>query len=202
MGEDKDLLQVLRMSKSRLQAKWRNFFRMLDEDGDGQITVEDFGLKAQRIIDSYGLEDLLRVRCSQILLRWWHICQDLLGEPKPRKVSQPRFVEILSQLYCTDKGKLEQTMRELSIYLFQLMDADGDGSITSDELDKMNKCLGMKNSSLNAAIFDAWDDDENGEISQEEYSTGMIAYLTSSDPQNDYGFVFQYDKNMIPNKRR
>ncbi|XP_064599569.1 calmodulin-like [Liolophura sinensis] len=190
------------MSKSRLQAKWRNFFCMLDEDGDEQITVEDFGLKAQRIIDSYGLEELLRVRCTQILLRWWHICQDLLGDPKPKKVSKQQFVEILSKLYCTDKDKLEQTMRELSMYLFDLMDADGDGSITSDELDKMNKCLGMKNSSLNAAIFDAWDEDQDGEISRQEYSTGMIAYLTSNDPQNDYGFVFQYEQNVIHNKRR
>src|SRR6218665_130963 len=77
--------------------------------------------------------------------------------------------------------EFKDTFAKLCHDFFGVLDVDGDGYLTEDEFSRAFVGILIKDVSFVRTAFESLDVNKDGKLSIEEYTTGLLAYLTTED---------------------
>ncbi|MFF1555908.1 EF-hand domain-containing protein [Streptomyces sp. NPDC058279] len=144
-------------------------FRMLDVDGDGVISRQEYLARPRRAAKQLG-----RDAGDPLVSKALSLHERVFASMDANGDGMVTFEE-----YAAWAGAeaFEDVCREALGSLFDLADTDGDGTLDRTEFARLREVLG--NSADNAAeAFDALDSDGDGRIDRDEYLTAIRAFVT------------------------
>ncbi|MCZ2523482.1 EF-hand domain-containing protein [Streptomyces sp. HB2AG] len=177
------------MAAGILQTKSRKVFDLLDEDGDGVVTHEDFRNSAGRLLQAFGRQpgsDSART----VQDRYEHVWQQLAAAADrdgDGRVTGEEFAAVFADM-SGDTAAFDRMIMPALQAEFELVDTDGDGTVTRDELGRMLEALGVPPTELDSAM-DSLDQDRDGRVSLHEYCDVWRDYYTSSTPSPAAGLL-------------
>ncbi len=152
-----------------VMAARQDVFRMLDVDGDGVISREEYLARPDRAAVKLGREvsDPL-VAAARSLHARVYSAMDADGDGK-----------VTFDEYAAWAGAetFDDVCREALGSLFDLADTDGDGMLTRTEFARLREVLGNKADNA-AQAFDALDTDGDGRVSRDEYLSAIRAWVS------------------------
>ncbi|MFJ4776616.1 EF-hand domain-containing protein [Streptomyces sp. NPDC088762] len=144
-------------------------FRMLDVDGDGVISRQEYLARPGRAARELGRDagDPL-VATARTLHERVFSAMDANGDG---------HVTLDEYAAWAGAHTFDDVCRDALGSLFDLADIDGDGTLDRAEFSRLRAVLG--NSADNAAMaFDALDTDGDGRVDRDEYLTAIRAYVS------------------------
>ncbi|KNC54951.1 uncharacterized protein AMSG_12329 [Thecamonas trahens ATCC 50062] len=171
------------LSKEK-RARFREAFARMDHDGSGQLNANDIS----ELLSRLGYE----VTREEVLGYIGEVDEDGDGE-----ISFPEFVDMLTLHknavlagVVDDLILSDEQIRELED-VFNLFDADRDGTISASELEKVLRDLGQEvdHDELVEMIAEV-DEDGNGVIDFDEFCLMMSRRMKDSDLQSNIASVF------------
>lgn len=126
-----------------LQEKWRVWFKMLDVNHDGSLTLEDWTQGAETLIREHNLNE----KHAEVAMASYHrLGALLLGESMKDKkaVTVDQFVDNLTSFYKEDSQKAEKYIFSVIRQLFLVTDVNRDALISQEEFSIMMKSFGIK----------------------------------------------------------
>ncbi|MEU4799271.1 EF-hand domain-containing protein [Streptomyces sp. NPDC023327] len=144
-------------------------FRMLDVDGDGVISREEYLARPERAALSLGrdLNDPL-VAVARSTHERVYSAMDADGDGR-----------VTFEEYATWAGAetFDEVCREALGSLFDLADTDADGRLSRAEFARLREVLGNRADNAGEA-FDALDTDGDGRIDRDEYLGAIRAFVS------------------------
>lgn len=161
--------------------KMKTYFKRIDQDGDGNITRNDFEKMADRFSEktTKGV-DVLRKRITSIYDCYLGVVTG--GKP----VNQDEFVEVMKKNIGCDEMK-EKFRGPLPLF-FQAVDTDQDGQISSPEFEHFYDiiCVDKKYA---AEAFKAIDANNDGQLSKEEFVTAGVDFFENQEDSINKNFL-------------
>lgn len=176
-----------------LEKKWRNVFRFRDTTGDGSLSREDFELVSSRLIEKNGLTGEKAGQIKERLDAGWKDYYDFFGGSKA-ELSEADFLKASREMYSKRGDAWRQAINIYAAGCFDVIDADGDGVMTVDELDAYYQAYQVNNRKFVEEVFRQIDLDGNGTISKEEFVAAHVNYFFDSTPGRDIPVLFDVDK--------
>lgn len=165
-----------------LTAKMIAEFQTLDHDGKGYLTGADYRMRAQRIIDYFGVD----ANCPQAsrltheYQRLWTSLHAGADSNHDDHVDQDEFVTTVVDVMVRP-GIFEMSMSGVIEAIFDVCDMDGDGHILITDvvsfLSAINVCT--RNA---VTTFRLMDRDANGYVDKAEFRTIIKELYCSTDP--------------------
>lgn len=153
--------------------KMRTYFKRVDFDGDGVITVKDFEGMAQRFIDEGKLKDPEASELKAKVVGLWETYKSQADNVDA--ISQEAFIKAMAKIAHDDiKSSIEAPFTKF----FEIVDANKDGNIQGNEFEDFFRILGM-DPKLAEASFKAIDTNNDGLLSLEEFTTAGKEFFTS-----------------------
>ncbi|MFI1968887.1 EF-hand domain-containing protein [Streptomyces cinnamoneus] len=147
----------------------RLVFAMLDADGDGVISREEYAARAERVALAAGRaeDDPLVVTARTAGRRAWEL-MDANGD------GGVTFDE-----YAAWAGAeaFDTVCEPVLGALFDVIDTDGDGTLDLPEFTKLRAALGNPVGNIETA-FDALDSDGDGRVRRADYIASIRAHIT------------------------
>jgi len=150
------------------ERKMRTRFNVLDADGDGVITSNDFKIVARRWAEVANLNETeaneLREKLEQ------HFMKHYNSDGKPIS-----FADHLERMKKEGKEKLITMVTNFSPRFFPVIDTDKDGFVDAKEFEDYFRIFGL---SAEAAreTFRHLDLNHDGKITEEEHETALINF--------------------------
>ena len=168
--------------------KMSRLFKVYDADGNGFIEESDLLRIAHNFAEQRGLapgsEGYNQLRAKFLFV--WEYLQKFGDPNRDYAVSLSEFLsyaqEVLEENYASIIGSTGS-------FLFELIDADGDGSITQDEFRLFFRAYGIEEG-LVKDIFEKLDLNADSTISAEEFAKLGYDFHYSDDPLNPANWFF------------
>jgi len=166
------------MTASLQVRKREKIFSKLDADGDGVIDKTDVQHHIGGFLAKFGVPP------SSPKAHELHESGDQLWQALSRLDGDGNQV-ITREEYVTaiDDGMVEQTYIAMNGIFFKVVDANGDGLITEEELVKATSKAGLSAKDVHAA-FREIDADGDGSITRAEWDQATRDLLLSGDPKS------------------
>ncbi|KQV04744.1 MULTISPECIES: EF-hand domain-containing protein [unclassified Kitasatospora] len=150
----------------------RLIFAMLDADGDGVISAEEYFARAERVAAATGRtkDDPLVIAARTAGQRAW-TAMDANGD------GGMTFDEY--EVWAGARA-FDAVCEPVLGGLFDLADTDGDGALSLAEFTTLRTALGNPVSNIRAA-FSVLDVNGDGQISREEYLASVRAHVSGED---------------------
>ncbi|MET8541866.1 EF-hand domain-containing protein [Kitasatospora sp. NPDC004799] len=147
-------------------------YAMLDTDGDGIASRHDYFVRIDRAQRATGRgdDDPLVVAARAMGERAW-AAMDADGDGVMTYQEYAAWV---------DAEKFDTVCQYALGALFDLADADRDGSLDRAQFTTLRRALGNRADNADAA-FDALDRDGDGRVGRQEYLASIRAYVTGED---------------------
>jgi len=138
------------MANEFLVAKWKIWYKSLDVNHDGKISIEDVEESRKKFTELSGLQGDQAKSVNVDMEGWWnqYIFRGQVGE-----ISETQFVDALNKDYTSDKSKFCDTMNKCFNTLFDVIDTNKDRSISEDEFLIAFKAYGHENVALDTSFF-------------------------------------------------
>ncbi|MGW8767552.1 EF-hand domain-containing protein [Streptomyces sp. NPDC055815] len=146
-----------------------HIFAMLDADGDGVISRQEYLARPERAAQALGRSgDDPLVRTALVAHEQVYASMDADGDGKVT------FAE-----YVTWAGgaSFDAVCRQALGSLFDLADTEADGALNRAQFTRLRTALGSTAGNAEAA-FEALDTDGDGRIDRDEYLSSIRAYVT------------------------
>ncbi|HET9985186.1 MAG TPA: EF-hand domain-containing protein [Longimicrobiales bacterium] len=170
------------------QRKIERMFEILDTDANGYIEPSDLVRLAGAVATAVGL----RPTSPEFeAIRWRYLASWDEARPffdRRGRVGREDYLRYHEQLVSMPAA-FESRMRSLADFVFSLLDADGDGRITQDELSRFQQAHGVPES-LSRMIFPLLDLDGDGHVSAAEMREMLPQYFLSADPAEPGNWLF------------
>ncbi|WP_017596663.1 EF-hand domain-containing protein [Nocardiopsis potens] len=177
------------VSAAAITERFGRLFDTLDSDGDGAIDWGDYQRLVDRCAQGYSLEAEDRtaqaLRASYQML-WVELLRHS-GLSGSRLPDREAFVRAMRAV--AEDGSRFNATEGLADAVFDLLDEDGDGSISEAEYLRYAEVLGAAADTAQAR-FKALDTDGDGSIGREEFIQSAREFLFGDDTESAGGFVF------------
>lgn len=165
---------------SFIERKLKTYFKRIDFDKDGAITVHDFESMADRFVESEKLDAARGADLKKKLVQVWdNYLKGVVSDGT--KLTEPVFVDTVKKQLHSQKLK-EALAGPLPIF-FSAVDANADGLIQADEFALFFQILGI-DPKLATASFHAIDTNHDGNISLDEFVTAGTDFFISEDEKS------------------
>ncbi|MEV5507386.1 EF-hand domain-containing protein [Streptomyces orinoci] len=146
----------------------RRVFAMMDLDGDGVISAQDYLSRIDRVVGATGRteDDALVITARAEGAKAWR-AMDANADGRLTFEEYDAWV---------DGEKFDNICRFALGSLFDLVDADGDGALNRDEFTTLRTALNNPPGNAKAA-FDALDADGDGLVARGAYLAAIRAYV-------------------------
>lgn len=172
-----------------LERKLAKRFQLLDIDGDGYITRDDYEQLTQRLLDAYPeradgpIADRLR---SGYLELWQQLARtaDADGDGRVSPAEYRKAVASAGQ-----GSGFERVTRPVAQSVLELADTDGDGTMSLTECARLLGAFGVAEEEAEQ-FFRRADTDGDGELTVEELLAAEREFLVTDDPDAPGNLLF------------
>ena len=170
-------------------AKAKTLFSVYDYDDNGFIEKADFEAVAENFAKARELptESEARQKIKELYLGIWAELENVADEDRDGRVSFSELLAYLDKL-THDPALFHQQVMVLSELLFELLDSDGDGSITFQEYSEFACCLRFETSLENFSQLSQ----KNESMTRVDFLRRLQEFYYSEDPDAQ-GNVFYGD---------
>ncbi len=169
-----------------LARKHAHFFNMLDKNQDQVLERADFVkfLDSLTSIRRWSPESPEYQRSREIVMSWWNAFKQAADTDDNGRVSCDEFTSVLAQADV-------QAFAEVANWLFDILDADGAGTISAEEYRQLEAAV-MADDSGARDTFAKIDQDGDGRLSREEFIAVLVEYQTSKDEHAPGNALFSF----------
>ncbi|WP_026212542.1 EF-hand domain-containing protein [Longispora albida] len=171
--------------------KYGQWFRGADVDGDGFITQDDVRMMSERYIAARGTapgSSTARQLTDGMDGFWANVIapmdQDGDGKVDVREMTEG-FRRVL-----TDRAMYPEQIAPVTNCFFDLVDLNGDGTISMAEFQQMFDSVAGVSSEDCAAVFTALDHDGSGALSRAEFHQAVTEFFYGNDPDAPANHLF------------
>lgn len=183
-----------------LEGKWRNFFRFLDVDRDGVVSFRDYEILAKRFAELAGMPDLDAEEVRKSCLRWWWVMEKTIGK-KTENMTENSFVESITTMMTSPHVNARFSMASTWGAMFDVLDSDRDGQVTSEQLQLFYRCHGITDEFYVESVFRNLDTNRDGLVSRQEFIQALQEFWFGGNPNEDFSFMFSRKTLYPPSKR-
>jgi len=158
------------------EKKMITYFNRIDLNRDGKISKEDFEDMAAKFIDAGFVSAANKATFTSNICGIWDSYLSKLG--KDGGITSADFTAQAKELVKTDAGK--NTLGGALDNFFKAVDTDGDEQISATEFELFYKIIGLDTSSAGSS-FAAIDENNDGQLSLDEFKTAGIQFFTLED---------------------
>jgi len=167
-----------------LTAKLKKFFQVMDINGDGVVTKEDFVEMGKRFAAASSVDEKKKEEIRHHFLQIW---EDVFQkDSKVVEVGKPAFIDLLIRHGTDGRRKNSETVAPV---MFHAIDADGDGLIQSAEFRNFF-ALFKSNDSDSDATFKIIDTNSDGVLSKDEFCGAFTEFLSGEDETSPFRLFF------------
>lgn len=141
------------MANDYLVAKWKIWYKSLDVNHDGKISIEDCVESRDKFSDLHHLDPEKGKMVRENFEQWWNT---FIFRGKTGEISESEFVAALSNDYVKDKAAFRKQMDKCFDSLFDVIDTNKDRSISEEEFLIAFKAYGHENVALDTKFFKAY----------------------------------------------
>lgn len=173
-----------------LTRKIGRHFDLIDTNGDGSITQEDFDLIVHRMGQEFAQtpDSPEQRELSEAYRALWEGMRQNMDSDGDGAISREEYVAALQSDASTGEG-YRQLIQPVAKAIIRLCDANGDGRLDSAELAKAHTGLGMTYEDHEAAMARI-DRDGDGYISEAELSAAIEEFFLSDDEAAGGNWLF------------
>ena len=156
------IMQYTNVEKEHVEAKYRQF---LTKHPKGRISRRSFQTMLSDCFPGFS-----SVKIGQLASHIWRIYD--INED-----GHIDFYEFMTVLHVMSRGSLEDNLRQI----FRVFDINRDGKISKEELERIVKDFqlgNMEEGSLVNSVFNEMDENEDGEITPEEFIEVEVCPVT------------------------
>ena len=164
--------------------KIARFFHIYDVDGSGVITQDE----PERVLRTLAYMRKLDEGSAKFdafregFLVYWHDLAADIDVDKDGEITLSEWLNYHDRLLQDDE-KFKRTVLVSGKFMFELMDANGDGEISLDEYRLWMHGLGLRDELIVKQVFEKIDLNGNGVISMMEMFELITEYYYSDDPE-------------------
>ncbi|KAL3832320.1 hypothetical protein ACJMK2_023973 [Sinanodonta woodiana] len=166
------------MGLDYLAQKWMIWYKSLDVNHDGTISIEDVEESRRKFTDLHHLAADQGKQVEQNFEAWWN---KYIFRGQTGNISQDEFVNTLKNEYQTNKAKFVQEMTDCFNIFFDVIDTNKDRSISEDEFLIAFKAYGHENVALDSKFFNAYNP-VDGLVPLRKIVDSWIQFTTCDDP--------------------
>lgn len=153
--------------------KVTKLFNVLDADGSGYFEESDLDNLASRLGEGRTAKQVQELR-----EKYHAIWQSGEAYHEDGRIDLEGFLEHQDELLNTP-GAYEGTVRELTDFIIQLLDSDGDGKVTKPEMERFYRAYDI-DAGQAGPVFDSLDMNQDGYISRSELLDHVGDFFFSS----------------------
>lgn len=169
-----------------LARKHAHFFNMLDKNQDRVLERADFlnFLDSLTSIRGWSPGSSEYERSRELVMSWWDAFKQAADTDDNGQVSCEEFSSVMAQ---TDA----EAFAGVANWLFDIVDADGAGTISAEEYRQLEAAV-MADDSGARDTFAKIDQDGDGRLSRDEFTTLIVEYHTSEDENSAGNALFRF----------
>ena len=173
--------RLLRVIRRRQRAKVIRLFELLDRDNSGTIELKDFKQTTQHLAISRGWlpQTLEYQRLQTFMLGFGQRLQQLADQDGNQHIDRKEWRRYLDEVPDHD----------LAMLFLQMIDANGDGQISMEELRSFYDVYDITTEELEE-VFRTLDLNQDGHISHDEFKVIFTQFLYSDDIQSPGTWMF------------
>ncbi|XP_060557902.1 sarcoplasmic calcium-binding protein-like isoform X3 [Ruditapes philippinarum] len=160
-----------------LVSKWKIWYKSLDVNHDGTISMEDVEESRQKFSELHHLDAEKKKMVMENFEKWWN---EYVFRGKKGEVSETQFIEALQNDYKADKNKFKKQMEKCFDTIFDVIDTNKDRSISEDEFLIAFEAYGHENVALDTKFFKAYNP-VDGLVPLKDIVASWVDFATSSD---------------------
>jgi len=162
--------------------KMKTLFRRLDWESNGRINRKDFNTLADYYIQLSKL-DANSKRGKQVRRRFIKLWEEIFEKAsKDGEVDESVFIESIRKVGVT---KLIQYVHRYSDFLFDLLDANGNGTIMKDEYAAFGKLFRFPDKTIDDT-FRTLDHNNDTNITDDEFLEAFLEFAVGDDPKSPF----------------
>jgi Ca2+-binding EF-hand superfamily protein len=166
-------------------------FALLDTDGDGQLTQQDYELVSLRLCAAFGhlpgSAGYERVRNAYLTL--WERLRTRMDHDGSGVITLPQFLESCEKAIVERRDGFQRNIASLVELVFDLVDADANGLIDLPEFTTWMHSYGVGPRDTVGA-FDLLDTDDDGMISKDQVAFAAEQFYRSAEPTSAGNWLF------------
>ncbi len=167
------------LQRKKLQLR----FALLDTDGDGRLTRQDYELVCLRLCAAFGhlpgSQGYERVRVAYLTL--WERLRARMDRDGSGVITLPQFLESCEHAIVERRDGFERNLAGLVELLFDVVDADANDAIDLPEFTTWMHAYGVGPRDTVDA-FDLLDENGDGVLSKAEMTAAAEQFYRSADP--------------------
>jgi len=165
------------MANDYLVAKWKLWYKSLDVNHDGKISIEDVEESRSKFSDMHKLDAEKAKQVQENFTKWWN---EFVFRGKTGEIEESEFVSALNDDFTKDKAKFVEEMTRCFNVFFDVIDTNKDRSISEEEFLIAFKAYGHENVALDTKFFQAYNP-KDGLVSLREIVDSWIDFVTGED---------------------
>lgn len=173
------------MANDYLVSKWKLWYKSLDVNHDGKISIEDVEESRSKFSDLHKLDAEKSKQVQENFTKWWN---EFVFRGKTGEISEQEFIDALNNDLKTDKAKFTADMDKCFNIFFDVIDTNKDRSISEEEFLIAFKAYGHENVALDTKFFQAYNP-KDGLVSLREIVDSWIDFVTGEDSSKSGSIV-------------
>lgn len=162
------------------QRKISRLFDTFDADGNGYLEEADTERVAKRLAAARGWAEDSPAYAALRQLYQYGVDATKEFQNEEGHIDRESYIQFHEKMLNTP-GAYDATVRQLADFIFNVLDGDGDGKITEDEVRVFYSAYSI-DESLAPEAFRKMDMDGDGHISKSEVTDAVAQFYFSSDP--------------------
>ncbi|HZU57703.1 MAG TPA: hypothetical protein VFA06_17660 [Actinocrinis sp.] len=173
------------------RAKLERRFELLDMDGDGYITANDYDVAAASVCRAFDFakDSPQYEKVHVIYLRLWVALSRRMDQQQTGMISRQQFVSSCARSIVEAEEGYDRIIGPIALTIFDLIDADDSGTLDIEELTTWFNAYGVCADDAERA-FKAVDRNRDGLLDANEVQNAIREFYTSDDPQAPGNLIF------------
>jgi len=168
-------------SNDLLVRKYKKIFNVLDIDGDGVLTRNDYKELGDRFAAASHVSDAKKAEIKKKFLDMW-----TSNFEEKATISLQFYLDVKLKLAGAHQRLLAEAAGPI---FFEAVDLDGDGLIQLEEFRKFFALTKGNDADADKA-FKLIDTNSDGKLSNEEFCHGFVEFFGSKDPNSPFNSFF------------